>query len=641
MQDDNAGRDGPRSMPLCDIVMEGGVTSGIIYPKAVCELAREFRLKNIGGTSVGALAAAITAAAELGRLRAPDNPGYARLSRLSDELGKPARLTHGATRLFDLFQPQRQTRALFNILAAALNRGGKWVRVLHIVLAAIRNYAIVFACAAGIVVLIQWLFGGDNLANWSIAGLFALVCGIAAVGYAVWRTMTGPFSANGFGLCTGYLQDRPVPETVGDDEAPLTLWLSREINRCAGMLPDGPPLTFDALWTPGGEASRPPPWLREAGIETWRYIDLQTISTNVTHGRPYRFPHTDEDQELFFKPAELEAWFPPNVIQHMKDSAASYAQDGSKPPLAPGLFKLPPAGKLPVVFAARLSLSFPLLLSAVPLYAIDEEPDDVASRQFKRCWFSDGGICSNFPIHLFDSPLPLWPTFGIVLEDERKFHPIQENDALSPFRFFLPGNNAAGRGETFARFDDAAKGGTRLFGFLASMLDTARNWQDRVLSRAPAVRDRVVRVYLKADEGGLNLNMPKDVLATLSAAGGEAARMLAGRFCPGSTDAMNFDNHRWMRMRNLTRVIEADMDSFHSAMIAQRAAWLQPAGKLIDTRTAGSEATGLGADPAQQEKIRTLMAQLDQLSVTAASHKDLLRRDAPLRTPVLRIVPDI
>jgi predicted acylesterase/phospholipase RssA len=43
--------------------MKGGVTSGIVYPLAVCELAKEFRFVNIGGTSAGAIAAAVTAAA--------------------------------------------------------------------------------------------------------------------------------------------------------------------------------------------------------------------------------------------------------------------------------------------------------------------------------------------------------------------------------------------------------------------------------------------------------------------------------------------------------------------------------------------------------------------------------------------------
>ncbi|HEY7819119.1 MAG TPA: patatin-like phospholipase family protein, partial [Vicinamibacteria bacterium] len=53
----------------CDIIMKGGITSGIVYPKAVCRLALEYRFRAIGGTSAGAIAAAATAAAEYGRLK--------------------------------------------------------------------------------------------------------------------------------------------------------------------------------------------------------------------------------------------------------------------------------------------------------------------------------------------------------------------------------------------------------------------------------------------------------------------------------------------------------------------------------------------------------------------------------------------
>jgi hypothetical protein len=33
----------------CDIVMKGGITSGVIYPLAVCELAQTYRLRSVGG----------------------------------------------------------------------------------------------------------------------------------------------------------------------------------------------------------------------------------------------------------------------------------------------------------------------------------------------------------------------------------------------------------------------------------------------------------------------------------------------------------------------------------------------------------------------------------------------------------------
>src|SRR3977135_2270093 len=34
----------------------------------------------------------------------------------------------------------------------------------------------------------------------------------------------------------------------------------------------------------------------------------------------------------------------------------------------------------------------------------------------EHCWFSDGGLSSNFPLQFFDAPFPRWPTFAIELD---------------------------------------------------------------------------------------------------------------------------------------------------------------------------------------------------------------------------------
>jgi len=43
--------------------MKGGITSGLVYPRAMARVARDYRIRSIGGTSIGAIAAALTAAA--------------------------------------------------------------------------------------------------------------------------------------------------------------------------------------------------------------------------------------------------------------------------------------------------------------------------------------------------------------------------------------------------------------------------------------------------------------------------------------------------------------------------------------------------------------------------------------------------
>src|SRR6478609_10232533 len=67
----------------CDLVMKGGITSGVVYPLAACELARTRKFVNIGGSSAGAIAACMVAAAECGR----DNGGFNRLAALPSEIG--------------------------------------------------------------------------------------------------------------------------------------------------------------------------------------------------------------------------------------------------------------------------------------------------------------------------------------------------------------------------------------------------------------------------------------------------------------------------------------------------------------------------------------------------------------------------
>lgn len=52
---------------ICDLVMKGGITSGVVYPPAIDRISKRFWLSGIGGTSAGAIAAALAAAAELSR----------------------------------------------------------------------------------------------------------------------------------------------------------------------------------------------------------------------------------------------------------------------------------------------------------------------------------------------------------------------------------------------------------------------------------------------------------------------------------------------------------------------------------------------------------------------------------------------
>src|SRR5213595_2982651 len=93
----------------CDIVMKGGITSGIVYPRAVSRLAREYRFQSIGGTSAGAIAAALTAAAEYSRNRG--TIVFDKLDAIPQWLGQSSWGRN--SNLLNLFQPQAGMSGLF------------------------------------------------------------------------------------------------------------------------------------------------------------------------------------------------------------------------------------------------------------------------------------------------------------------------------------------------------------------------------------------------------------------------------------------------------------------------------------------------------------------------------------------------
>lgn len=96
-------------MQECDLVMRGGTTSGVVYPKAIVGLSKRYRFRSIGGASAGAIAAAFAAAAEYGRL----DGGFTKLDRVPDDF---------ATGLAKYFQPYREYRKLFAAILERIER---------------------------------------------------------------------------------------------------------------------------------------------------------------------------------------------------------------------------------------------------------------------------------------------------------------------------------------------------------------------------------------------------------------------------------------------------------------------------------------------------------------------------------------
>lgn len=529
----------------CDIVMKGGITSGVVYPAAVVALSDKYRFRNIGGTSAGAIAAAVTAAAEYGR-QANRGTQFGGLRSLPSWLASDGHL-------LGLFEPNIQTRSLFaffmGMLASPKGENKLWALVKALFRA---NQALMLVSAVpGIGAML-----GGVLLGWSwLALLGGILLVLLVLGVPAWHLYSCLMTAvprNFFGICTG-LSDRDP-----NDPAVLTSWLSELINQVAGA---DHPLTFGDLWSvSGGDLLKAAPDSdiereRDAEREA-RDINLEMITTNLAHGRPYRFPF--ETNLFYFDPTDFARLFPPDVVRWMVDHARRAQTDRERQHMAAALpsLPLPESADLPIVVAARMSLSFPPLISAVPLRAVDwAQKQDDTKPTYGTCWFSDGGLSSNFPIHLFDGPIPGRPTFGLDLDSFTDAHP--EDDTVQANNVWMPKTNGDGLAETWTTINEGNLGE-----FFAAILNAMQNWQDNMQSRVPGFRDRIVHVYLSASEGGLNLNMPAQVLNTLAERGKLAGELIIAHFtdpgpatCP-NPQPTNWANHRLVRYRTAMSLLE-------------------------------------------------------------------------------------
>jgi predicted acylesterase/phospholipase RssA len=532
----------------CDLVMKGGITSGVIYPRLVAKLSEVYRFRSIGGTSAGAIAAGAAAAAQLGVTTGANPNAFAQLDRLPEQLGGPANNASGSM-LLNLFQPQPRFRRHFALLTSALNARSKTLTGVAVAWAAVWRFPLGALLGALPGALVAWYALG--VARW-IGVAFAIIGLVVGAAVAAVRSLARHLPRNEFGMCNG-MADESAKSDV------LSKWLHGYLNSLAGKTGDDP-LTFGELWAaklraPGAPAPHDGKGEKE--------IELAMITTALNTGRPLRFPF--EARDLYFKPDELGKFLPKSVIAWM----VSHARDSDiARTLSAGeekYFALPAPEDMPVLLGVRMSLSFPILLSAVPLYTIDWTRECNADGVTKaaRVLFSDGGICSNFPVHFFDGPLPSRPTFGVNLKPFHPDHPDPDKD-----RVYLPPPLENNKGlKTFIPDLPAEPGLGSVFKFLGSIVNTMQNWRDQVQIGMPGYRDRIVHVCHTDKEGGINLNMEEKIIEALAGGGALAADELREAFLPGEDlTAGSWYNHRRIRMRTLLAGIDQKLRGIQRAL---------------------------------------------------------------------------
>jgi Patatin-like phospholipase len=687
-----AGGSGPGAVsPLdllpCDLVLKGGITSGVVYPKLMARLAREYQFKSIGGTSAGAIAAAACAAAELGRQTGQNPKSFEDLGRLPGQLGAPKGEPLAPT-LFHLFQPAPSLRSHFAVLEGALNAPDTWAAVKGAMGALLEEYwALALLAGAGsLATLTPSVMGTTGLsgwlalgcaafllaawlaalfpaiarpaspkltlllaallavsavtvgiahglgAPWGMAVVLAMACAVAvplaialALGLVSFRfglTLLRGLLSNKYGLCNGSTEDR---ERKGPG---LTEWLSEYFETLAGRKPGGRPLTFGDLWGAAPDEANLGAKLPDRPVAE-RLVNLEMVTTAVSQQMCYTIPFRDGHGAFYYDPAQWAGLFPAPVMGWLERVAAA---QGEPFRLVSGveLRKLPPNGSLPVVVGVRMSLSFPVLLSAVPLYAIDYSDLATPDRGMKRVWFSDGGISSNLPLHFFDAPLPGRPTFAVNLKGQHPAHPVARTGACAPGngRVYLPTRNRSGLIRYWYSPSGEAPGD--LVRFFWDIIYTMQNWRDEIQFPQPGYRDRIVQISQLPDEGGLNLKMPKGIIDALSEAGECAGQRLSERFHPGSTapEKGGWENHEEVRVRTFLHTV--------GEMITHPRVADSHWDAVVDRCRAKGQYNKAEADLAH-EVLGALRALSGRIEESPAS----LETEAPKPQPTMRIAPRI
>jgi hypothetical protein len=163
---------------------------------------------------------------------------------------------------------------------------------------------------------------------------------------------------------------------------------------------------------------------------------------------------------------------------------------------------------------------------------------------------------------------------------------------------------------------------------------------DNTQLSVPGYRDRVAHVLLDETEGGLNLNMPEDVIENLSTRGQLAARELARRFDPVQVPKgmpLTWDNHRWVRLRSSMQLLEEFLHDIRDQYRVQG-----PGGRSYEdlVRRTTSEPPGSYRWPNQAAKgdAEAALEELQALKFLQAPAR-VFKDEAPRPTPELRIRP--
>jgi hypothetical protein len=192
-----------------------------------------------------------------------------------------------------------------------------------------------------------------------------------------------------------------------------------------------------------------------------------------------------------------------------------------------------------------------------------------------------------------------------------------------------------------------------------------QNWNDNLLSRMPGVRDRVVRVRLLDNEGGMNLNMEQALILNIADRGKEAARRLIRRFAENAhtdTDGTvtahsspadsvmgkeaaskiwpGWDCQRFVRLDVLLRTLADKAPGLRRALTAQvrHNISYEELIKRAAVETAPGHLKQL--DPKEEQALVALRAELEHAATMFETVASLYPNE-PIPNPDLRVRPSL
>lgn len=425
---------------------------------------------------------------------------------------------------------------------------------------------------SGITVSLGLIENADVAATLAVLGGFVLLVAVAVI---------AQFGVAGLRLHRTFRDRHHYGLLTGDH---LVQWIDTQLRGLAGQTTT---LTFGDLWR-GPRSAADTPANELCRDQFRRSVNLKLMVTDLSQQRPFRFPLPEQAEleksigsRLYACPDDLRAIFGPELTDliappHPHDGLYYAWNDERGEYLPLELRPLAEPWDLPVVFAVRASMSLPLLFRAVRVFRV--RPPTVVRDNFgnplpgdgapftsptpssrsethdqpwllaEELWFSDGGVTSNFPVHLFDRQLPEWPTFGLNLGS----HPLgyEHQDVWLPE-------------DWQANVPRWVRVGPTAASFAGGVVDTAREWRDVMQTHMPSTRGRVAWVWLHPHEGGTNLYMSRADVASLCLRGALAGMRLRTRF---EGDSDRWHRHRWMRMRAALHALDEVRDDIAIAL---------------------------------------------------------------------------